>query len=412
MADELLYWVWLSSAKRMNTFKITNILERFRTPDEVYNASIDDLCVVKGITSHDVKALGDKSLERAETIIRSMEDMGVSIVTVDSPLYPYPFRLMADPPYVLYMKGRGLDWEHMLGLTVIGTRMYSQYGADVTRFMCEPLAKAGFTIISGMANGVDGAAARAALDVGASTVAVLGSGIDVIYPRENIDLFNRIVQNGVVMTEYAPGTRPYPNNFPHRNRLMSALGRGVLVTEAPERSGSLITASQALDMGRNVFAVPGSVFSENCDGTNLLIQQGAKAVMHPRDVMCEFFADTRAVDNVRAKDYDSSKNVKENYSDNADFVHGSQKQPKKKNKTAKNTASDSGGGEKNSASLNTDGLNENEKKIISLLKEKNYTADELSRALGMKINELNNILVFLEIRGFISRLAGNNYKIN
>ncbi len=408
MSDNLLYWVWLSSAQRMNTFKIKNIKNRFRDPKKVYDASVDELCEVKGITSQDVKTLSDKSISRAENIMKAMERENVDIVTIEDEEYPAPFKDIEYPPYVLYMKGIKMDWENMLGLTVIGTRKYTQYGADVTRLMCEPLTKAGFTVISGMASGVDGAAAKAALDAGGKTVAVLGSGIDVIYPKENTDLFNRIVENGVVMTEYPPGTRPLPYNFPHRNRLMSALGKGVLIAEAPTRSGALITASQALDMGKNVFAVPGSVFKENSGGVNMLIQQGAKPVMHPRDIMCEYFSDTSAVDYVRADVYDSESVIK---NEPSEYVKPRNEKKRADVKKSESTAPRAEENKKEDTERYSE-LNEREKKIIALLTERNYGTDELARALDIKISELNNILVVLEIRGFISRLAGNNYKIN
>lgn len=398
MNENTVYWVWLTAQYRMSTEKVKSIIHRFRSPKRVYEASVEELCEIRGITSQDVKILSDKSLERAEEIIKETERIGAYIVTIDDAEYPSKLREIDLPPYVLYMRGH-IDWNEIRGITVIGTRKYTEYGEYVTRVMCAALAENGFTVISGMAEGIDGTASRAALDAGGKTAAVLGSGIDVIYPKGNEDLYNRIIENGVVMTEYPPGTRPLPKNFPHRNRIMSALGEGVLVVEAPERSGALITANRALDMGKNVFAVPGPIFHAAYVGTNRLIQQGAKPVLSPRDIICEYVNDEKVLKSLESDAYDAEDEAQTAFlSDDVTDDAQTERTASKKQVSADDERFAE--------------LNDTEKKIISLLIERNYGTDELVRTLGVKMNELNNMLVGLEIQGFVSKLAGNNYKIN
>ncbi|HOG23817.1 MAG TPA: DNA-processing protein DprA [Candidatus Omnitrophota bacterium] len=209
---------------------------------------------------------------------------GVSLCSILEDSYPVSLREIADPPLVLYMKGR-FELNDENALAVVGTRHPSFYGRTQAKRFAGELASKGVTIVSGLARGIDQAAHEAALDVPyGRTIAVLGCGIDIVYPKEHVKLFERISQKGVLISEYAIGTPPLAENFPRRNRIISGLGHGVLVVEAHSRSGSLITAHEALDQGREVFSIPGPVDQLTSRGTHQLIKEGAVLAESPEEV--------------------------------------------------------------------------------------------------------------------------------
>ena len=201
----------------------------------------------------------------------------IKIVPFTDSTYPARLRMIPDPPPLLYLKGE-IRSEDQKAVAVIGSRSTSDYGRRVARDLCRGLASLGFTVVSGMARGIDGAAHETALNAGGRTIAVLGSGVDRVYPAEHDKLYQRIIENGAVISEFPIGTRPLAFNFPARNRLISGLSLGVVVVEATEKSGSLITAPLALEQGREVFAVPGEVGASRSRGAHRLIRQGAKLV--------------------------------------------------------------------------------------------------------------------------------------
>jgi DNA processing protein len=198
--------------------------------------------------------------------------------------YPAALRNLPQPPPVLYVQGR-LGLLERPGIAVVGTRAHSTYGRDAAVSLVVGLVRAGYTIVSGMARGIDGIAHRTALDVGGDTVGVLGTGIDVPYPPEHEELFQAIAERGCLVSEFPPGTPPHKWHFPQRNRIIAGLSRGVLVIEAPEKSGALITAGYALDEGKEVFAVPGPIHNPTSQGPNRLIQDGAALVTSAADIL-------------------------------------------------------------------------------------------------------------------------------
>lgn len=209
-----------------------------------------------------------------------------SAVTLADDEYPPLLRNIADPPLALFYRG-DLSLLHRPGLAIVGSRRASAYAINAAGLLARQLAPTGLTIVSGLARGIDSAAHAAALDAGGTTVAVLGTGIDVIYPRGNRRLFARIAEHGLIVTEFPPGSPPRPEHFPIRNRIISGLTHGAVIVEATSHSGSLITARMAAEQGREVFAVPGSIFSSGSEGTHRLIQYGAKLVHEADDVLHE-----------------------------------------------------------------------------------------------------------------------------
>jgi DNA processing protein len=216
--------------------------------------------------------------------IERINRLGVQFITLDDATYPNDLRRITDPPPVLYIRGK-LTEQDNLALAIVGTRRATRYGRDATFTIARQLASRGVTIVSGLALGIDTAAHEGALAGKGRTIAILGCGIDITYPRENSELADKIAQNGAVITEFPLGMPPTGNNFPRRNRILSGLSLGVLVAEAPHQSGALITAESALEQGREVFAIPSNIFNKVGQGCNRLIQEGATLVMDAGDIL-------------------------------------------------------------------------------------------------------------------------------
>lgn len=227
-----------------------------------------------------------KSVEIQQKV-SELKQSAIRVVTVFDEQYPELLREIAQPPWVLYVLGN-VSLLNLPSLAIVGTRHPSHYGRTVARKLSSGIAKPGWVVVSGMAIGIDSEAHWGALEAEGSTVAVLGSGVDVVYPRQNRKLYDRIVQSGAVISEFPPGTQPLPGFFPQRNRIISGLSRGTIIVEAQEKSGSLITADTSMEQNRDVFAIPGPITSPKSIGPNRLIQQGAKCVMTVSDVFEEY----------------------------------------------------------------------------------------------------------------------------
>ncbi len=285
--EDYYYWFALRSVPHVGNVTYRRLLERFGSPARVLEAPLDELAAVKGvgqaaaasITTHDYREAADRE---SEAFVRS----GATLVTLTDSTYPPLLREIPDPPPYLYLKGT-LPEAGTTTIAVVGSRMASDYGIAITTRFARELAEKGVAIVSGLAQGVDAAAHRGALQVSGRTVGVLGCGIDQVYPAVNRQLFREMADQGAIVSEFPLGTGPEAANFPRRNRIISGLSRGVLVVEAAEKSGSLITAQFALEQGREVFAVPGNITHRASRGTNSLIKQGAKLVESVADIIGE-----------------------------------------------------------------------------------------------------------------------------
>lgn len=277
----------LNMVEGLGATLLSRLLERFGSPEAILAASRRELEEVEGVgsaLSRNICKARKQIDARAE--IKSAEKFAVKIITAASDDYPKPLRRTFDPPLVLYVKGEYKE-EDALAMAIVGSRRASYYGKNQAERLAGSLAKMGFTIVSGMAWGIDSAAHRGALAAGGRTIAVLGSGLANPYPKGNEKLLAEIVENGAAITEFPLNFPPRPENFPRRNRLISGLCLGVVVVEAAERSGSLITARWAMEQGREVFAVPGPIDSTTSRGTHRLIKDGAKLVERVEDVIEE-----------------------------------------------------------------------------------------------------------------------------
>jgi DNA processing protein len=283
---EEFFWIGLKAVPGIGNVVFRRLLELCDTPEAALTASPRSLSGIRGITPAVIDGITSGSWRRfAEDECRRLEAGGARLVTFTSSNYPKSLFEIPDPPPFLYVKGELRSSE--LSIAIVGSRRATSYGLMTTGNLAGALAGHGVCIVSGMARGVDTAAHRGALLAGGRSIGVLGCGIDKIYPPENKKLFEEMAQKGCLVSEFSLGTLPLAENFPRRNRIISGLSRGVLVVEAAEKSGSLITAQYALEHGRDVFAVPGNVSFASSRGCNRLIKQGAKLVDCVEDILEE-----------------------------------------------------------------------------------------------------------------------------
>ncbi|MEW6184970.1 MAG: DNA-processing protein DprA [Thermodesulfobacteriota bacterium] len=283
----LYHWLALNRISGLGKVGYVRLLEKFGTPEQVFRADLQGLLTVEGIRKNVAQAITKfKRAEKIDQELDELEKAQIGVLTFNDPRYPALLAKIHDPPPLLYFKGNPSERDdHCLAL--VGSRLGTPYGIKTTERLAWGVSQQGFTVVSGMARGIDTSAHQGALMAQGRTVAVLGSGLDIIYPPENEKLFQRIIEQGMVCSEFPLGTLPERQNFPIRNRIISGMSMGVVIVEATQRSGSLITARLALDQGREVFAVPGSVDSFKSSGTNSLIKQGAKLVEHVQDILAE-----------------------------------------------------------------------------------------------------------------------------
>lgn len=282
-------WIALNLVDGLGHIRIRNLLKRFGEPKEVFSATISELLEVPGITKNIVARIKSFSGTRLERELNLIKELELSVLISEDEDYPANLKLIYDPPPVLYIQGK-IEKRDRLAIAIVGTRRCSYYGAKTADSLSYELTSRGFTIVSGMARGIDTAGHKGALKAGGRTIAVLGSGLMCIYPRENKGLVQKIAKSGAVISEFPLLTAPDRQNFPRRNRVISGLSLGVVVIEAPNRSGALITADLALEQGREVFAIPGNVDQPTSSGTLRLIKQGAKLVTESDDVIEELGA--------------------------------------------------------------------------------------------------------------------------
>ncbi|NLA74972.1 MAG: DNA-protecting protein DprA [Deltaproteobacteria bacterium] len=284
-SDNKCYWIALSGIKGIGNVTFKNLLSKFGDPENIFRASGSELSGVNGLRKETIQDIIKLRLENdPETELKKTEACGARIVTFNDPEYPEPLKQIHDPPMILYMKGVAIP-QNKSFIAVVGSRNATHYGLKAAAEFGQGLARRGLGIVSGMALGIDAESHWGCIAGKGYTVAVLGNGIDVVYPSRNRRLYDKICENGTIVSEFPVGSSPSPPNFPQRNRIISGLARGVLVVEATKNSGSLITASLALDQGKDIFAVPGSIESYKSRGCHFLIKQGAMLVENADDIM-------------------------------------------------------------------------------------------------------------------------------
>ena len=286
MKDEnTLYWLWLAEKCGVASKQFGRLVEKYENPFDLYRLDEDEVEQLEGISAPLKAKLCEKDLESSYTILKYCKENRVDIISYGDKRYPQRLKTIEDAPVLLYCLGHFPDFNSALCVGMVGTRKMSEYGKQTAYKIGYELSSAGAIVVSGMALGVDAVSACGALAAGGRTVAVLGCGISVVYPKEHKRLMDEIARKGAVITEYPPNEAPHGHNFPKRNRIISGLCQGVLVIEGAVGSGALITARRAIDQGREVFALPGKINESNSEGPNELIQQGAYAVLCSEDIL-------------------------------------------------------------------------------------------------------------------------------
>lgn len=369
MKPELREWIWLANLKGIITRKKVELLRIFDSPGQIYIADAFALAQT-GILSHDNINAILSAQARAETdrTMESLEQLHIDVITLADEGYPHLLKNICDPPICLYVQGELRNDEPSVG--VVGSRKASGYGISAAKKISAELSQYQICVISGMARGIDTAAHLGALSAGGRTIAVFGCGLDIVYPPENRKLMERIIENGAVISEYPPGVLPAPHHFPIRNRIVSGMSVGILVVEAGEKSGSLITAQLALEQGRDVYALPGNVISINSKGTNKLIQDGAKLVTSVEDILEEiaWFKSFETKPVVDLSSYRNKMSMK-------------------------------------------DSLDGDELMVMEFLSLEALQIDEIQRKLACELPLLHRVLLSLEMKGLIRREAGGKYSL-
>lgn len=283
------YWVWLSRIKGLRFNTLQKILEASKTIENIWYMDNDSLSKIEGITKELIEEiLNIEYRKNLKNYIYYMEKNNIKIINIFDTEYPLKLKNIYDPPIVLYVKGNK-NILNDFGIGIIGCRMCTKYGEIVSKKFAKELTEYNVNIISGLARGIDSYAHIGALEAKGKTIAVVGTGLDIVYPKENEELEKRIIENGgAIISEYIVGTKPNKENFPARNRIISGLSDGVLVVEAKEKSGTFITVDFALEQGKNVFSIPGNILSATSKGTNELVKQGAKIVTCAEEIIEEY----------------------------------------------------------------------------------------------------------------------------
>jgi DNA processing protein len=355
------YWLGFSLVPEIGLKRFNLLLQGFDTLRSAWHADAPTLrrCGLDGRALANLIAFRERVDLAGE--MAKIERVGARLLTLNDPDYPPLLKTINGAPPLLYVRGT-LSPDDALAVSLVGTRKATVYGREAAAYLSKELAANGVTVISGLAHGIDAAAHRAALDAGGRTLAVLGCGIDQLYPRDHVPLAKDILTRGAILSEFPIGTPPEAGNFPRRNRIISGLALGVVVVEAPDKSGALITASFAAEQGRDVFAVPGSIFSPSSAGANRLIQDGAKPVLSVKDILGEINVTYR---NLSTRDF----------------------------------------------APNFDPADENEAALLTHLSAEPIHIDDLVRLSGLSTPTAVSTLTLLELKGVISLVGHMQYRL-
>lgn len=355
--DPKAYWVGFNLVKGIGAVRLKQVLAFFGSLEVAWNSPTDGLIAAglsQKIVENFVKIRGHVDLD---LVMANINNKGIKVLTWSDSDYPRRLKEINQAPPVLFING-SINVEDDWAVAVVGTRRVTAYGKQVAVEIARFLAQNGVTVVSGLARGVDAIAHQSALQAGGRTIAVLGSGVDIIYPPEHCKLAKEIVAQGALVSDYPIGTPPDGVNFPPRNRIISGLSLATIVVEAGEKSGALITAEFAVDQGRDVFAVPGSILASQSEGTNKLIEQGARPLLKMTEIL-----DVLKLEQIPEKQMNRKMNP----------------------------------------------LNEAEKKIVAQLSQDPLHVDELSRLAGLPINEVSATLTMMELKGLVTQVGGMNY---
>ena len=417
----LVHWIWFAHRPGLSDRARAALMQHFSDPEDIFYADGGAFLHLDFLTEEGRKALSDKDLTKAEQILQTCAREKIHILTYRDAAYCARLKNIADPPMVLYYKGRLPDWDASPVIGIVGTRKASAYGLTVAKRMGYQIGRCGGIVVSGMAFGIDGMAMAGALTAGQTVVGVLGCGADIVYPASNKALFADTERYGCIVSEFAPGTPPMKHHFPKRNRIISGLSCGVLVVEAPEKSGSLITARQAAEQGRDVFAVPGNIDMPGFSGSNALLRDGAILVSSGWDVISEYqalYPDkirkengpihlTAYPDEVR-KLAEASEKPLQKVAQKAAVPSDKTEEPEEKSKKVIDKAESSPYSDVNKPKPK---LSETEQTIVDCLQSGERLVDDVIAETGMTTGKLLASLTMLELKGLIRRLPGKRISL-
>lgn len=384
----LKYWLWLTNLRGLTNQTRLALLRHFGSPEDIYYADEGEILLTEGITRQQASLLADHDLSAANRILADCQKLDISILTLQDAAYPSRLKNIYDPPCLLYVKGRLPAFDEEAAIAVVGTRDCTPYGVSCAEKLGYGLSSGGALVVTGLAAGIDAAAARGALRAGGIVAGVVGNGLDIQYPYENRYLYEDVAAAGVLISEYPPGTKPVGSHFPVRNRILSGLSVATLVVEAPERSGALITANTAIEQGRDVFAVPGPIDAENSVGCNRLIRDGAGLVSEAWDILQEY--EGRFPDKLRQKE---SREEPE--------VLGYQARQKEEPRTVPPAL------DPTDPAL---GLTDDQIKLLRSLSEQDpILVDDLIEQSGIPTRRVLSALTMLEIENLVTQHSGKRY---
>ena len=387
----LKYWVWLSECEGLSLRSKLLLLEHFASPEDVYFADAEEYLLVEGLGKEQAEKLSNKSMARVDEIMGACREKNIRIVTMQDAEYPVRLRNIYEPPCLLYVLGKLPAFDEEVALAMVGTRKATPYGIKTAETLGFALASQGALIVSGGAEGIDAAAHCGALRAGGTTVALFAGGVDVPYPAKNEYLFRDIAATGAIISEYPPGTKHEKWRFRPRNRILSGLCLGTIVIEAPEKSGSLITAEQALEQGRDLFAVPGPIDAEMSRGCNRLLSEHAFVAMDSESVLREY----RAMYPHKIKE----KRVE---------------QPKTLGRERSETAEAQPEGETLPVldlSKGTNGLTDDQLVLVRALKNGPKQVDDLIELTDLPTRRVLSALTVLEIDGYVEQSSGKVFAL-
>ncbi len=407
--DNLTLWIWLSEKCLPDTPSFSILYHTFGSVEEIYRATREEYENVYGLKNTQIDALCNKDTTSAQKILKTCRMKNIGIIPYNDELFPSRLRTIKNPPVLLYYKGNLPNFDNEVCIGTVGTRTPSSYGCRCAYEIAFDLALSGAYVISGMAFGIDSVCHKAALDAGGRTVAVLGCGVDVIYPKENTELYNRLSNYGTLISEYPPDFRATRYSFPQRNRIISGLSLGTLIIEAQIKSGAMITAKTALTQNRDLFAIPGRVGEYNSMGPNSLIQMGAKSVSNANDILSEY--EFLYPDKIRIS---NSDNKKKNPYKNTNEIIKTSSRPQSRIVPSFSIPDSEEEKVENIAEQEEvpcfDHLDETSKNIcLCLSKTTPKSLEEITQITKISISDLMSTLTILEIQGIVKAVPGGSF---
>jgi DNA processing protein len=392
-------WLALTMVPGVGTAHFIRLLARFTTPGNVLRASEARLAEVVGpALSKRIRAYKEAAdLDEQE---RRLKQYDAQLLTMDDPGYPDRLAEIYDPPLALFYRGTLLE-EDANAVALVGTRKPSPYGIQVAERLARGLAERGITVVSGLASGIDAAAHQGAMDAGGRTIAVLGCGVDIVYPQENADLMHRITGHGCVLSQFAMGVKPSRGHFPYRNRIISGISLGVVIVEAPRQSGALITARQAAEQGREVFAVPGPITQSNSQGPHALIREGAKLVESVDDILVEL--------NLSPEIRVQAMAAAQSQTSPARSSEPQEAPAPQKQATTATAPSPAPAPATAKAQAPQIEVTAKEKDILSVLAPEGSFVDEIALACRISVAEALSALTMLELKGLVRQFSGKRF---